>query len=872
VAHEAVKPQRETTAQEWQRIRELLAEALELSPAERPPYLNQKCGENAELRVRLDELIAAHDSSEAAGLDAPAFSITRSEIDQKERHVLIGRRIGPYRIEAEIAHGGMGTVFRAVRADDEYQKQVAIKLVSAALSSHAAEMFRRERQVLASLDHPNIARLLDGGTTEDGSPYLVMEYLQGQPVTAYCQARQLSIDDRLKLFEKICAAVHYAHQSLIIHRDLKPANILVTEEGEPKLLDFGIAKIISLDQPENPSLTVGQALTPAYASPEQISGTAITTATDVYSLGLVLYELLTGVPAVLPGQSPLQLQRAILEQDPEAPSRVVARASLPNSERTSAQLRGDLDSIVFKAMRKTANDRYSSVEQLANDIRRHQINLPVLARPDSWSYRAIKFMRRHRTGMFVGIAVLALLLIGVILVAHEAQVARAERLRAERRFNDLRRLANSLLFEVHDSIQTLSGATAARKLIVQRAQEYLDSLAADAGSDVSLLRELATAYGRLGNVLGNALDANLGDSEQALRDYRRATELREAVVAASPADPEHRRELAESYMAIAVALAQRGQDGSQSFNTKALSILEPLATSNPLNLKIQYALGKAYERHGGDFGRQNRWPDAAAQYEKSFGIYERLSEADPRESIYTTDVAFAHKHIASALSEQKQWQPALDHLRAALVLDEAQLKSDPENANTRYAITFTYSDIGYNLGKLNDVEGALSNYQKVLAIRRDLAFADPKDARVRTGLANTYNYIARLLWQKADLVHALNDEKQALNLRESFAESDPGNETKQLQVAFAEGSIGETYVKMAFQPNASRQRRLTLCHEAESWLRRALPQIEKRKNLLLRADIGYPATLDNAIARCQVALLDPHQQHQNPVGSSRVRP
>ena len=365
-----------------------------------------------------------------------------------------------------------------------------------------------------------------------------------------------------------------------------------------------------------------------------------------------------------------------------------------------------------------------------------------------------------------------------------------------------------------------------------------------------LLLVVVEAYGRLGSVVGNVYDANLGNSEQALRDYERAAKLRESVVAASPANPEDRRELAESYMAIASVLSQRRQDGGPSLNDKALTILEPLATSNPANLKIQYTLGKAYERQAMDFGRVNKWPDAAAEHEKSLRVYQRLSEADQTQPLYQTEVAFAHKHIASALGNQKQWQAALEHERAALVIDEAQLKRDPHNIDTRYAITFTYSDTGFMLGKLGDIDGALSYYRKAFAIRQELALADPQDARARGGVASTYNYLARLLWQKGDLVHALQDEKQALNLRESLAERDPGNETKQLQVAFAAGSIGETYVKMAFQPHAGTQRRLTLCHEAQSWLRRALPEIEKRKNLLSGPDTEYPATLENAIARC----------------------
>lgn len=244
MASEAPKPQLETTSQEWQRVCELLGDALELPAEERVAYAQRVAGDDSAMCRYLLELIAAHDYPSAANLDIPPFLSPSSVSSHNETPLtLVGRRIGPYRVESEIARGGMGIVLRAVRADDVFQKQVALKVVScAAFSSHAAELFRRERQVLANLEHPNIARLLDGGTTEDDSPYLVMEYVEGEPVTAYCETHQLGINERLRLFQEICGAVQYAHQNLVIHRDIKPANILVTEEDEPKLLDFGIAR------------------------------------------------------------------------------------------------------------------------------------------------------------------------------------------------------------------------------------------------------------------------------------------------------------------------------------------------------------------------------------------------------------------------------------------------------------------------------------------------------------------------------------------------------------------------------------------------------------------------------------------------------
>ena len=531
-----------------------------------------------------------------------------------------------------------------------------------------------------------------------------------------------------------------------------------------------------------------------------------------------------------------------------------------SAEKLQRRLAGDLDNIVLKALRKEPRERYASADQLSEDIRRHLDGLPVLARKSTVAYRCRKYILRHKIGVTASVLIFVSLLTGMALTLREARIARANELRAERRFNDVRKLANSLIFEIHDSIRELPGATAARKLIVERAQEYLDSLPAESTSDLSLLRELAAAYTRLGSVLGNPLDANLGNSEQALRNYRRAAELREAVSVASPSDPDSRRELAESYMAVGLALVAKDTNRSRELVTKALSILKSLAASNPDNRKIQYALAKAFERDGQNFAASAKWAEAKARYGESLALYQHLSEVDPKEALYATEVAYAHKHLGGVLILENQLLPALEQYRAALAIDEAQIKADPGNANKRFAITFAYSDIGFILGKQGDIEGALSYYEKAFNIRSELAAADPRDTRARQALANTFNYIARLLWQKGDLTRALDDAKKALELRQALSQSDPTNEFKRLNVAFSEGSVGETYVKMAFQPHTTGQLQLALCEQAESWLQRALPEIQKRKNLL-GGDAEYPAVVGKAIDRCNTVLL--HRDRQN---------
>ena len=395
------------TPERWKKVEEVFESALEHAPDERSAYLAEVCAGDEALRHQVETLIA---SNEQAGsfIEAPIMgTVLPATVEDDPIPSMIGRRVGSYKIVREIGRGGMGAVYLAVRADDEFQKRVAIKLIKRGMDTdYIIRRFRNERQILASLDHPNIARLLDGGTTEDGLPYFVMEYVEGQPLHHYCDTKRLSTVERLRLFLKVCSAVHYAHQNLIIHRDLKPSNILVTADGTPKLLDFGIAKLLNPEiasQTLDPTTMALRLMTPEYASPEQVRGEPATTASDVYSLGVLLYELLTGRrPYRIRNRLPEEIARVICEEEPERPSIVINRIEqihpdgatqvevTPESvsrrrdgtpETLRRQLAGDLDNIVLKALRKEPQRRYSSVEQLAEDINRHLEGLPVSAPP-----------------------------------------------------------------------------------------------------------------------------------------------------------------------------------------------------------------------------------------------------------------------------------------------------------------------------------------------------------------------------------------------------------------------------------------------------------------------------------------------------------
>ena len=443
-------------AERWTHLKELVSEALEHQPAEWPDWLAAACAGDSDLQAEVLSLLRGQNQV-ANFIETPAVSRGLEILAEDEDHRSpVGQRIGPYVLVREIGHGGMGSVFLAERAD-QFRQQVAIKLVRSGIASaDVLRRFRQERQILAALDHPNIARLLDGGVTDEGLPYLVLDHVDGQAINQYAQQHQLSLTDRLKLFRTVCSAITYAHQNLIVHRDIKPSNILVTAEGVPKLLDFGIAKLLDPDLSPTAGHTATElkVMTPEYASPEQVRGEPVTTATDTYSLGVVLYELLTGHrPYRFKSRQPQEVVRVICEQEPERPSTALSRiadeaksngasatADTPESLRTARKLpseklrrllSGDLDNIVMMAMRKEHERRYASVEQFSEDIRRHLEGLPVLAHKDTFSYRAAKFVRRHKSGAVAAGLIVLTLVIGITATVWQARTARRERDKAQ---------------------------------------------------------------------------------------------------------------------------------------------------------------------------------------------------------------------------------------------------------------------------------------------------------------------------------------------------------------------------------------------------------------------------------------------------------
>lgn len=504
----------------WQQVKHILEDAIEVPTEDRSEFVANACGDDPELRTEVNSLLSESIAAEA--LESNALEHLEPTEDK-----LINTQIGKYRLIELIGTGGMGRVYLAERADGAFEQKVALKLIRRGLDSKEIQRrFVTERQILASLEHPNIAHLIDGGTTNDGLPFLVMEYVEGTPLISYADANSLDLEPRLDLFREVCSAVSFAHQKLVIHRDLKPQNVLITNNGKAKLLDFGIAKLVKTEGTETRTQTF--AFTPDYASPEQIRGENLSTATDIYSLGVILYELLTGSrPFRFEDKNIGEIIATSSNTTPAAPSIANQRSKVKDLR----SLNADLDNIVLKALQKEPERRYASVEQFSDDISRYLKGQPVSARSDTWSYRAEKFARRNP--WFVGTIILAFLFLigGIATTAYQARKANIEREKAEARFNDVRTLANSFMFEINEEITR--SPIKARELLVERALQYLDKLAAESDGDLDLKSELAAAYEKIGDVQSDIFRPFTGKTSDALLSHQKALTLRQEVFAAN---------------------------------------------------------------------------------------------------------------------------------------------------------------------------------------------------------------------------------------------------------------------------------------------------------------------------------------------------
>lgn len=800
----------------WQRLQELFSLAVELPETEREAFVVRETGDDTELREELLDLLAC-DTGKSTGPLTHALGAALDATTRDRRRALLGKVVGNYRLVSVLGHGGTGTVYLGERADRQYSAQVAVKLVdNAAVHGDLGMRFRAERQILASLNHKNIARLLDAGETDEGQPYLVMEYVHGEPVDRYSDRAQLDLKKRLELFLDICAAVQYAHQNLIVHRDLKPANILVTADGGPKLLDFGIAKLLDVGNDAAAMLALtrmnDRLLTPEYASPEQILGRAVTTASDVYALGVVLYESLTGLrPYVVPGSaSQLELERSICVTDPLRPSSAVRRAaeSGPTEGQSSIQalatvrgltpeklqrrLQGDLDAIVMRALRKEPQHRYGSVEQLTADIHRFLVREPVQARQGNWLYYSQRFARRHAFGVSVAAGFMLFVMAFAVVMSVQREHIAAERDRATQESERAEKVSNFMLnvFTAADPFGNLGKEITAPQLLDQAARSIQGDLDEQPEVRARLLEAIGRAYRRQ------------GQPDRAVAYLQDSLRIRKELGTTN--DPRFGSVFTE--LAIALTFSGKFQEADAAFK-HALQISEEVGNQRTVtHARLLVDLGRLVLTRGN--------PGEAEEY-LARGLELTRELEGPRDP----EVA----SILNDISNSRAWRDDLSGAeRAAREAVSIYRESVPELHPDRVSADYRLADVLFLRGRINDA-GAL--YERALGAQR-LLYGN-NSFRV----ADTLDSLARVRLAQGRIDDAETLTREALHVN---------------QLSRGEGNYMTGYLQTALAQILARKKSYK---EAETQLRSALNLFAKT----LPPDHQYVASAEYVLGEVQLA-------------------
>jgi serine/threonine protein kinase len=814
----------------WQNLKRTFNEAVEMPASDRSNFLNRIGGDTAMRREIEKMLVFADDANDS-------FEHNAFELFNGNHYEKIPDRIGKYKIRREIGRGGMGAVYEATFETADFSQRVALKVIKRGMDTEQiVRRFRHEQKILASLVHPNIAQFLDGGMTDENLPFYAMEFVEGRFVDDFCLEEDLSLDERLQLFRQICSAVQYAHQNLIVHRDLKPKNILVTKDGTPKLLDFGIGKILTPDTETAEAGTATQLgmMTPAYASPEQARGERIGTASDIYSLGVVLYELLTGEkPYKFSAVSQLEIERAICESEPVRPSSVIRRplqseqneSSKSNKQRTTyngrltKSLKGDLDNIILKCLRKEPSARYASVQEFSEDIRRHLEGLPVTARPHTLAYRAAKFVRRNRIGVAASALIFLSLCVGITAAIWQANRAEQQRTLAEKRFADVRQLANNVVFKYHDAIADLPGSTGARQMLVGDALRYLDQLAGETAGDVELQKELALAFLKMGDVQGKMYAANVGDTAGALESYQKSIRLFETVVEDKPADNEAKDNLIQAYDNLAFLLLRTGGDDAKALVEKALRLYDTIPKTEADNNRRTLKLIDLHIRYGDT--KSGKRVQALVEREKALRLVDEISAAGAndyetvkasarvnqrigtdyfwlgREAEQRGDAGEAKKHFAESLLFQEKSRAAAEQMFALA----------PERPETSRYQAASYGNLAESLSVNNRPDEALQMANKLLAIVEKTLTEDANNREARLNLSNAFEIFAGVHLRLGDDAQTINYTQKALAIDEAIYEADTKNREVFARIGERHRLLAEIYDKRDEMEKAELHRR-----------------------------------------------------------------
>jgi serine/threonine protein kinase len=819
-------PSREMTPERWTRLKELFATALDLSEPSRTEYLAKETADDPELAVEARSLLAAHE--QPGEFLEPVTAQVRDAAFAAQEDTRIGQRVGAYRIVGALGSGGMGDVFKAVRDDAQYQAEVAIKLMRADVRNPLAEQrFKNERQILAALDHRNIARLLDGGTTQSGLPYVVMELVVGEAIDRYCDQKSLGIRDRVQLFLQVCAAASYAHQHLVVHRDLKPNNILVTADGSVKLLDFGIAKLLDTNPVASANThetrTHFRLMTLEYASPEQVSGSPITTVSDVYSLGVVLYHLLTGQsPYRVRTNDAARVAEILSDTSPTRPSQVETRMR--------ETIDADLDHILLMSLRKEPTKRYGSVEQFANDLRNYLSGLPVAARRGTLSYRLGKFARRNKVSIAATVLVAVSLVSGLGLALREARIANEQRAVAQRHFDSVRNLANTMLSDVYGEIDALPGAMNARAKLAQTAQRYLDELSKEA-NDAGLQADLANAYRKLGDIQGGVNLPGGGDSKSALDSYAKSVALLESVIAADPQDQRARIGLAKSLLLHSrVLLNTKGPGQVLTPTQRAVALAESAHEGYASDYERLQVVSATYFLLADVFAGLQRPEDAMPAYDKMIAVNEEYSAAHPDDIRGLKLLRNAYTNAAIAvdlrLSKEATFDRMIGMMRKSLTVSETLLAKEPDSPEHLTRLAEQRLNMGDGFYNVGNYQAALAMYRLAAPVLAKAATQDKGDARAQLALAMSDAGLAGSLAKTGDTAAAIPLFASAERSLTELLRKDPENMSTRFMLAHVEIFRGEMFVQLAGQ-SPSREARLEYWRKATASLDPGVARIKK---------------------------------------------
>ncbi len=872
--------------EDWNKLNEIFHKALELDLSERKQFIEDEFGDDEGLKKEVLKLIESAES-ETDFLNDNAIGDISDYADVIEDFE--GKQIDDYKILKEIGHGGMGAVYLAEHKGEGFTQKVALKLIKRGMDTNAVlKRFLLERQILASLEHPNIARLLDGGSTEDGLPYFAMEYIEGEPLRKFCDNQQFETNKRLEIFLKVCRAVSYAHQKLVVHRDIKPSNIIVTNDGIPKLLDFGIGKILSPNWNESTAeatATQMRLMTPEYASPEQIRGQMTTTATDVYSLGVVLYELLTGTrPYKFESSNPIEISEKLSTEEPVKPSDATGTEGRRDGETerdknieteenlssslpphfSPSQLKGDLDNIILKAIQKDTERRYKSVEEFADDIERFLKGLPVSATADSGFYRFQKFVKRHRTGVFSAFA-FAVLLIGATGITtwqyFKAQQAQAK---AEQRFTDVRKLANSVVFDLHDAIQNLPGATPARELLVRNALEYLDKLAKEAEGDTALQIELADAYDKIGDVQGGSGGFHLGQRKKAKESYEKALAIRQKLLNSEPNNPLYRRKIAASYAKLSnIFLVQANTEESLKLRKKALGIYEKLAEGNPDDSSLQIKLSETYANVAYLYTITNKTPQDDEYHQKAISIANDLVSKNSGDETFIKNLATAYEFYGISLSTKQKYKQDLKFYKKAFEIWQKLSSKNPQNISFKVK----YASLNYALGvavynanekqiSAEAIKESLKYLNKAKDVYSELLEIDPKNKDFQLRFLDSETIRASLFSELGNPQKAIDILENILNSFTKLIKESPTEKSLLSNASLTREQLGEAYRAIAKDKKSTPSEQLKHWKIARDYYQKAYNTLKSFRDSgdLVFVEIGKTEAIKKRIDECNTAI------------------